>query len=201
MTILGRDPQGQNIEITPTNRLTSMYIIGATGSGKTTLIENMLVDDITKGFGCAVLDPHGDAINNIICRIPKERLDDVILFEPILLADRGEYFGLNLFECNNMKDPSAVEYTVEQVIQVFSKIFGLSNETPRLNQYIRNIAYTFVGTQNTMVDIPHLLVEKQFRSKATASIPSNSTRLFWKSFNELQAIGTARTLRKYPRPG
>lgn len=183
MTTLGRDLQGNNIEITQTHRLNSMYVIGANGMGKTTMLENMIIEDISIGMGLAVLDPHGDLINNIIRRMPENRLEDVILFDPILLAEMGHYVGLNLFECHNMNSPKAVEFAVEQVVQIFSKVFGMSVETPRLNQYVRNIAYTFVGTGYTMVDIPPLLLEKNFRDK----VLTNGTRnLFWKSYDELR---------------
>ena len=189
MTILGKDEHGKNVEISIYARLTGMYVIGANGTGKSTLLENMIVEDITIGMGLAVLDPHGDLINNIIRRCPDERLDNIILFDPILLAEMGYYFGLNLFECDNPDSPKAVEFAVEQVVGIFTKIFNMSNETPRLNQYVRNICYTLVGTGYTMVDIPPLLLDKPFRDTVlgNVSLLSGSTRLFWNSFNALRS--------------
>src|SRR5258708_7988568 len=186
MTVLRLDEQGNTVEIAIYDRLTSMYVIGANGTGKSTLLEQLIIQDIEAGMGCCLLDPYGDLTNSVINRIPEKRLDDVILFDPIFFAELGEYFGLNLFQCENMQSPAAVEHAVEQVVQIFSKVFGMSVETPRLNQYVRNIAYTFVGTPYTMAEIPNLLIEKPFRDRVTTSVASTSTRLFWKAFDSLR---------------
>lgn len=183
MTILGTDENGNNVEVSLYDRLTGMYVIGANGTGKSTLLEQMIVQDITGGLGVCLLDPHGDLTRNVINRIPEERLADVILLDPL---DADFPFGLNLFSCDDTSNPVKVEHAVEQVVQVFSKVFGMSVETPRLNQYVRHIAYTLVGTGYTMVEIPNLLLEKSFRDKVTVNDFSNSTQYFWNSYDKLR---------------
>jgi hypothetical protein len=183
MTLLGHDPQGQNVWIYPKDRLTGCYVIGANGTGKSTLLLNMISQDIEQGFGVCLLDPHGDLTNAVINRIPDKRINDVILLNPL---DVDYPFGLNLFTCSDMKNPAKVEHTVEQIVQIFSKVFGMSVETPRLNQYVRQISYVLVGSGYTMCEIPLLLLDKPFRDKVTINVSSTATRLFWKSFEGLR---------------
>ena len=85
MTILGRDPQGNTIEITQTHRYSSMYILGKTGVGKSTLISNMMEQDIAQGIGCCLIEPHHDLTESVIRRCDWNRInrDDVILLNPL----------------------------------------------------------------------------------------------------------------------
>src|SRR5437868_13151129 len=97
-SVLGIDTQtGQRVEIAQASRRQGLYIIGANGTGKTGLIENLMIDDIKQGLGVMLLDPHGDLTNNVLARLDR-RLQDVILLD----VTNEEYpFGLNLFACNN----------------------------------------------------------------------------------------------------
>jgi hypothetical protein len=176
-SLLGRDTiTNQDVNIEQGHRTRGLYIIGATGSGKSVLTEQLAVQDAKNGVGFCVLDPHGDLINNIMVRIPSERMKDVILLDP---TDTAFPFGLNLFSCTNPTDPLSVELAVNQITHVFEKLFGMGKDTPRLSQFVRNIAYTFVGTDYTMCEIPYLLLDKQFRERV---IPKyGTTGLFWKN--------------------
>ncbi len=187
MTILGTDEQGNPVEISIYDRLTGFYSIGSTGTGKSTLLNQMIVQDIKAGLGVALLDPHGDLCDYVLSAIPDERIDDVILLDPIELARQGFYFGLNLFHCKDKDDPVAVEDAVERIIHVYEKIFNMSvGETPRLSQFVRQIAYTFVGTPYTMVEIPNLLLEKSFRDNVISTFANKTPSLFWKSYDSLR---------------
>ncbi len=166
-TLLGKDAQRTN------------------GTGKSTLLEHLIVQDIEAGMGVCLLDPHGDLTNAVIARCPKHRIDDVILLNPL---DVDYPFGLNLFTCNDTNDPEKVELAVEQIIQIYEKVFKMSlAETPRLSQFVRHIAYTFVGTEYTMCEIPLLFLDQAFRNKMVAHVSSSSTRLFWRSFDQLRS--------------
>src|SRR5437867_12732028 len=115
MTILGLDEQGNKIDISIKSRLTGMYVIGANGTGKSTLLEHLIVQDIEAGMGVCLLDPHGDLTNAVIARCPKHRIDDVILLNPL---DVDYPFGLNLFTCNDTNDPDNVELAINHINQV-----------------------------------------------------------------------------------
>ena len=184
MSLLGRDTTtNKNVFIDQNHRTRGMYIIGATGSGKSVLVEQLAVTDAIDGLGFCVLDPHGDLINNILLRLPPARKKDVILLDP---TDAAWPFGLNLFSCSNPHDPLTVELAVNQITHVFEKIFGMSYETPRLAQFIRTIAYTLVGTEYTICEIPYLLQDKNFRERVVANTTLSTAKLFWKSFGELR---------------
>lgn len=186
MTLLGIDENGDNVEISIYDRLTGFYCIGSTGTGKSTLLNQMIVQDIKAGLGVALLDPHGDLCDYVLSAIPDERINDVILLDPIELARQGYYFGLNLFRCKDKDDPVAVEDAVERIIHVYEKIFNMSvGETPRLSQFVRQIAYTFVGTDYTMVEIPNLLLDKAFRERVVKNA-AGSTSLFWKTYDAIR---------------
>ena len=181
MTILGRDIHTkQLVELSNKARMRGIYCIGKNGTGKTTLVENMVVDSMERGAGLALLDPHGDVTENILRRIPDKRMGDVYLLD---VMDTDFPFPLNLFSCSDPSDPKIAEATVEQVIQAFSKVFGMSAETPRLNQYVRNIAYAMIGTNYTMCEIPLLLQDSRFRASVLRNEKYTS---FWKSYDRLR---------------
>jgi hypothetical protein len=183
-TLLGKDEHGNNVEISITNRLPGFYCIGSNGTGKSTLLNQMIVQDIKAGMGAALLDPHGDLCDYVLSAIPDERIDDVILLDPIELARQGYYFGLNLFHCKDADDPVSVEDAVERIIHVYEKIFGMTvAETPLLSQFVRHVARTFVGTQYTMIEIPLLLLDKAFRDRVVPQ--TGGTGLFWNSYDSL----------------
>ena len=85
------------VYLTEDDRRRHIYIIGQTGVGKSTLITNMVIDDIKNGKGVAIIDPHGDLIEKILGAIPKERVDDVIVFDP---SDIRRSLGMNMLEYN-----------------------------------------------------------------------------------------------------
>lgn len=122
------------------------YIIGKPGTGKTTLIEHMVVQDIEHGLGVCVLDPHGDLIDAILTRIPADRESDVILLDA---ADTHFPFGLNLFECRDLSDRSLVGRVATQAVEVFEKLWGDTSWGPQLAQVLRNCAYTMSRTRAT----------------------------------------------------
>ncbi len=187
-TILGKDiASNKTVTIDEKARSRGVYIIGKTGFGKSIEVENMAVQDIEARLGVCVIEPSSDLINAILCRIPDTRIQDVILLDPIELARQDQYFGLNLFACSDPTDPVAVEYTVTQIVQIFEKVFGMSKETPRLNQFVRQVGYTFAPTDYTMCEIPNLLLDKSFRDRVVANVTSTSTKFFWKNHDQLRS--------------
>src|SRR5689334_5052580 len=117
--ILGKDAQGNtgtNITLAQRERRRGLYVIGKTGTGKTTLLINLVLQDIAAGFGLCFLDPHADAINDILTRLPETREQDVILLD---VMDVSHPFGLNLYECSNPNDIELVARTTEHVMHVF----------------------------------------------------------------------------------
>src|SRR5437588_4660061 len=148
-SILGTDIEtGQLVTLEQEARQRGLYVIGKTGSGKTTLLVNLILQDVQNGLGVCFFDVHGDAINDILARLPREREHDVILLNPF---DEDYAFGLNLFHCENPKDNKERSRTVSYVMQVFAKLFAegdLAKNAPNMAQTLQNAAFTLIEHQS-----------------------------------------------------
>ncbi|MCX6809499.1 MAG: type IV secretion system DNA-binding domain-containing protein [Candidatus Berkelbacteria bacterium] len=139
------------------DRALHIYAIGKTGTGKSTLLKHMIIDDIMKGKGVAVVDPHGDLIADVLEYIPKERTDDVIFFSP---ADREFPVGFNLFE---KVDPEYKNIVASGIVGVFKKIFGES-WGPRLEYILRNVVLGLLDYPGaTLLSVLKVLTDTKFR--------------------------------------
>lgn len=150
------------------------WVIGKTGTGKSTLIANMAIDDIKKGKGIAVIDPHGDLSETLLDFIPANRINDVIYFNP---ADRDFPVTINPLEVSNHEE---AELVVSGIVSIFNKIFGYS-WGPRLEYILRNTLLTLSETDDaTMKDIPLILNNRAFRDKVTSKLTDPVLISFWK---------------------
>lgn len=155
------------------DRSLHMYAIGKTGTGKSTMLENMIIDDIHKGRGVAVVDPHGDLIKKILEFIPEERVDDVIFFNP---ADREFPVAFNILE--NV-DPDLKNIVASGVVGIFKKIFGES-WGPRLEYILRNTILALLDYPNaTMLGILRVLNDQSYRLKVIEKIQDPVIRDFF----------------------
>src|SRR5438128_2394195 len=124
VSLIGHDLlTNEPVTIDQASRRAGLYIIGATGQGKTGLIENLIIQDIKQGLGLCLLDPHGDLTKALLGRIPDNREKDVILLD---IADKEFPFGLNLFTCEDITDALKVQYTVDQIMHLFEKLFDVT---------------------------------------------------------------------------
>lgn len=156
------------------DRRRHIWAIGKTGTGKSTLIANMAIDDIKKGRGMAIIDPHGDLCDIILNYIPKSRINDVIYFNP---ADKDYPIVINPLEVTNKEE---AELVVSGIVSIFNKIFGFS-WGPRLEYILRNSLFTLSQIPNsTLKDIPLLLTNKSFRLKIEETIEDETMRAFWR---------------------
>lgn len=159
------------------DRRKHVYIIGKTGSGKTTLIANKAINDIRNGEGVAVIDPHGDMCQMIMDYIPKRRVNDVIYLDPTLSADQA--FSLNLFDDQGAAHTDVV---ASGIVSVFYKLYHHS-WGPRLEYILRNsiLSLLYYG-EATFADIPLLLTNRDFRAKVVNSLESKDPVLthFWR---------------------
>ncbi len=163
------------------DRSRHVYAIGKSGTGKTTLIANMAVEDIRKGEGVAVVDPHGDLISIILQYIPKNRINDVCYFNP---ADPEYTYPLNPLEVNN---PSQRELVASGIVSIFHKLYGHS-WGPRLEHILRNSLLTLTSAPDmTLADITRILTDKRFREKITEKLKDKTLKAFWR--NEFDTMG------------
>ncbi len=149
------------------------YIIGKSGTGKSTLIANMAIDDIRKGRGVAIIDPHGDLCDNILNYIPASRLNDCCYFNP---ADPDYVYPLNVLEAKN---ESQAELVASGVLSIFKKLYG-NSWGPRLEYILRNAILTLVFTPGSdMTHIVEILTNKVFRAKVVDQLKNQTLKNFW----------------------
>jgi len=150
------------------------YIIGKSGTGKTTLIANMAIDDIRKGRGVAIIDPHGDLCDTILDYIPSSRVNDCCYFNP---ADPDYVYPLNVLEAQN---ESQKELVASGVISIFKKLYGNVSWGPRLEHILRNAVLTLVNTPGSdMTHIVEILTNPTYRKKVVAGLQNVTLRNFW----------------------
>lgn len=155
------------------DRRRHMYVIGKTGMGKSTLLENMIVEDIEKGQGVAVVDPHGDLVEKIIRYVPSNRVNDVVYFNP---ADLNYPVAFNILE--NV-DPGLRHIVASGLIGVFKKIWA-DSWGPRLEYVLRNTILALLDYPgSTMLGIMRMLTDKVYRKKVIDRIADPVVKSFW----------------------
>ena len=167
--------QKKQVHILPVDRRRHTYIVGKTGMGKSTMVENMALSDIYNGCGVGIIDPHGDLIENIIKKIPKSRVKDVILFDP---ADFEYPLGMNLLEYNT---PEQKNFVVNETINIFYKLF-YQFVGPKFDHYMRNAILTLMADQDhqaTLIDIPRIFSSESFARAKAKHLTNPVARAFW----------------------
>ena len=146
------------------DRRRHLWAIGKTGTGKSTLIANMAIDDMKKGRGIAIIDPHGDLSDILLNYVPASRINDVVYFNPI---DRDRPVRLNILE---VKDPAQRELVVSGIVAIFNKLYGHS-WGPRLEYILRNTLLALSEIPGmTLVDVPRILTDRDFRRNAMTKV-------------------------------
>jgi CxxC-x17-CxxC domain-containing protein len=155
------------------DRRRHMYLIGKTGMGKSTILENMIVDDIRAGRGVAVVDPHGDLAEKIMLFIPAERVKDVIYFNP---SDTDFPIAFNIVEHVEQK----VRHLVASgLIGVFKKLWA-DSWGPRLEYILRNAILAVLDYPNsTLLAVIRMLSDKNYRKKIVDSVQDPVVKAFW----------------------
>ncbi|MSU74035.1 hypothetical protein EXS56_02760, partial [Candidatus Kaiserbacteria bacterium] len=171
------------------DRLRHAYVIGQTGTGKTGLIKNMIIQDIKNGEGVAFIDPHGNDMEDILACIPPERMKDVIYFDPAYTA---RPMGLNMLEYDRSK-PEMKTFVVDEVYGIFRKLYADVPEAfgPMFEQYYRNAVQLVVedpDTGSTFVEIPRVFADTAFRNLKLSHCKNPIIVQFWRKIAE-QAQG------------
>lgn len=170
----------KTIYITPEDRLRHFYVIGQTGTGKSTLLRNMVIDDIKKGEGVCFIDPHGSDVLEIISNIPKERIDDVIYFDP---SDTERPMALNMLEYN-INFPEQKTFVVNELFSIFQKLYGKVPESmgPMFEQYFRNATMLVIEdpeTGCTLFDVSRVMSNQAYRDLKISRCNNPMIHQFW----------------------
>ena len=160
------------------DRFRHMYLIGKSGSGKSEYIATWAVQDIRNGDGVCVIDPHGDLVETILGCIPKERADDVIIFDP---SDLERPVALNMVEApsEEMKD-----FVCGEMVAIFYKLFGAEMIGPMFEHQMRNYMLTLMSDREnpgTIAEIPRLISDPDFQKVWRAKVKDPVVRSFWEN--------------------
>lgn len=157
------------------DRRLHVYSIGKTGTGKSTLLLNMIMDDIEKGKGVAVVDPHGQLVNDVLERMPNHRVNDVLYFNP---SDRDFPIGFNLFENVN---PDLRNVVASGIVSVFKKIFGES-WGPRLEYILRNAVLALLYyPDTTLLGVNRMLTDPEYEHRILRKVTDPVVRDFFEN--------------------
>jgi hypothetical protein len=187
--ILGKNiyrGQTTDVYMSEDDRVRHLYIIGQTGTGKTTLMKNMIIQDMQNGNGVCYIDPHGSDILDILANVPKDRVDDLIYFDPSYV-DRP--MALNIMEYDQ-NHPEQKTFVVNELLSIFKKIYAEGNPEafgPMFEQYFRNASMLVVEdpeTGNTLLDISRVLANKKFRDLKISRCKNPVVVEFWKEVAE-----------------
>lgn len=149
------------------------YVLGKTGMGKSTLIENMAIQDIKAGEGVIFIDPHGASAEKILEHIPEERVSDVVYFNP---QDREHPLPFNILSGVESKEQSVV---VEGLVRLFQKLWA-DEWTGKTEYVLKNtIAALFAHPNATILDINRMFTDPEFRKEVVYGDQENTVRAFW----------------------
>ena len=173
------------IFFSPEDRLRHFYCIGQTGTGKTTLLKNMIIQDIENGEGVCMIDPHGTDIQDVLAAVPPSRKDDIIYFDPSAL-DRP--MGLNMLEYDTTH-PEQKTFVVNELFSIFQKLYGAVPESmgPMFEQYFRNSTMLVIDdpeTGSTLLDVSRVMANKTFRDLKISRCKNPVIVQFWKEIAE-----------------
>lgn len=168
------------VYIQPEDRLRHFYLIGQTGTGKSALLKNIVAQDIQGGAGVCFIDPHGTDVLDVLSVIPRERMEDVIYFDP---AHVERPMGLNMMEYDPAH-PEQKTLVVDELLGIFKKLFGQVPESmgPAFEQYFRNAALLTMEAPelgNTLLDVSRIFGDAEFRARKLAACKNPVVRRFW----------------------
>ncbi len=166
------------VRIGLTDRQRHMYVVGQTGTGKSTFLENLALQDMLRGDGFAFVDPHGDTAEKLLSMVPKERTEDVIYFCP---SDMSYPMGLNLFE---YRTSDQKDFIIQEVLGMLYKLYDPQHQGimgPRYESIFRNCALAVMADPagSTFVDIPKLFRDPEFLKQKLAHVKDPNVLDYW----------------------
>ncbi|MBE7486986.1 ATP-binding protein [bacterium] len=161
------------VTLSPEQRTRHLYAVGASGTGKSTFLLNLIRQDLMQGNGFAVLDPHGDTIEEIIGYIPPERVADVILLDP---SDQEYSLGLNILSAHSLQEKDLLASDLVSVFRRLSTSWG-----DQMTSVLANAILAFLESSRggTLIDLRRFLVDKDFRARFLPSVEDSEVVYYW----------------------
>lgn len=168
----------KDVHLKDEDAMRHLYIIGKTGMGKTALIVNLASHHIKQGRGVCIVDPHGDLIEDTLATMPRERADDVIIFDP---SDVERPVGLNMLDYDR-NHPEQKDFVVGEMIRIFEKLFPPEMIGPMFEHNMRNVMLTLLEDEEnpgTIVDIPRMFTDESYQRYKLRFVKDPLVRSFW----------------------
>lgn len=161
------------VSLSDEQRTRHLHIVGASGTGKSHLLHTSQIQDALHGGGFAVLDPHGDLVDQLLPYIPENRVDDVILFDP---ADEEYPIGFNILQAHSSLEKQLLSSDLVAIFKRLSTSWG-----DQMNSVLGNAILAFLESDNggTLSDMRRFLVEKDFRMKFLENVQDDEVRYYW----------------------
>lgn len=155
-----------------------VYIIGQTGVGKTNTLKNMILDEIEKGHGICYIDPHGPDLEDVLSRIPKERAEDVIIFDA---GDIERPMGLNLFDA---KTTEQKDFVIDESIGMLYKLYDPGHTGimgPRFEHWFRNAALAIMADPagGSFIEVPRIFTDDKYLKDKLKFVTDPVVKNFW----------------------
>ena len=168
----------KEVRLSDNDRRRHLYIVGQTGTGKSTVLENLALQDMLDGKGFAFVDPHGDTVETLMGMVPKERIDDVVYFCP---ADMDYPMGLNLFEFDT---PDQKDFLIQEAINMLYKLYDPQRQGiigPRYEHWFRNASLTLMADPggSTFIDIPKVFTDNEYAKQKLKHVTDQTVLDFW----------------------
>ncbi len=168
------------VRMAENDRRRHFYMIGQTGTGKSNLLTTMAIQDVREGRGVALIDPHGDLVNDVLSLVPDERADDVIVFDP---GDIEHPLGMNMIEHDRTR-PEQKTFIVNEMVGIFDKLYDLrTTGGPMFEQYMRNALLLLMedsaNEPATLMEIARIFTDSKFRDRKLARITNPTVIDFW----------------------
>ncbi len=168
----------KEIRLSEEDRRRHMYVVGQTGTGKSVYLKNLALQDMLDGKGFAFIDPHGDAVEELLQLVPRERTEDVIYFSP---ADMDYPLGLNMFEYHN---DDQKDFLIQEGINMLYKLYDPQHQGiigPRYEHLFRNAALTIMADPEggTFIDIPKLFSDRSYVDQKLKHVTDQTVIDFW----------------------
>ena len=168
----------KEIRLAEDDRRRHVYVIGSTGSGKSVFMMNVAYQDMMDGRGFAFIDPHGDAVEMLMSKVPPERIDDVIYFDP---GDVENPIGMNMFE---FTDPEQKDFIVQEGINMLQSLYDPGNQGffgPRAHHMFRNAALLLMSSPEgaTFIDIPRCFIDPEFVKAKLKHVTDKTVYDYW----------------------
>lgn len=169
----------RDVRMTKDDRRRHLYIVGQTGTGKSVFLNNLAGQDMENGEGLCVIDPNGDLFEDMLARVPKSRIKDVVVFDP---SDLEKPLGLNMLEYDP-RFPEQKTFIINELIGIFDTLYDLKTTGgPIFEQYTRNALLLLMDDPNdayTILEIPKVLADTEFRKKLLAKCRNIIAKDFW----------------------